>query len=581
MSNEVIKWETPSLLESEKTNPLASTSEETSISEEPDRESIFERLLAVSPEISAVSWSAATYLFGRAPTPEETLFVAEQGTTAFLVQSRRLPEHWRHRARSILGGRYLQGEPLPAALLPDEVPLDLKHWREVLKQHVDSVTESQLPLPDRDGTDEAFEDSYRQALSQPWKIAGWAGAIRSVWTAGGGRPLQEEDEIAIARISSSGLPRGELLRRFLILMSRTNPLFSIPAPSLKRKMDSSQLAQLLPPLDEQRTWPAGGIEVGVPPALWWATALERLLPEFPQKQPAVGPLGALRIEILTPFPVQTLLSDPERVPRLWRRLEQSRLTICAPDMREGPESSPLQIFRKMSTTRDHEIAVFADDVGPDSGWENPLFRIANGYLIPEFAVIADTLKAPIPREGLNERANQWLVQARLKEERSGERLFRAGGYHLVSGEWRSAAYRPVTRALLLAGAHLIEDRGTDVAVCVTLEEEPRGEQDGEWAEWMTALELIAGHCENHPISVWFVSPSNRGENEGLGVEWGPEIRRGWVVQESASLAAVHPRLQREYVDPTDQDHLSSSREEPNAATRTPDPSSSGLGEDDR
>jgi len=580
MSNEVAKWETPTPIESELRRPLASPHPETPAAKEQVRELLFERLLAVSPEVTAVSWSAATYLFGRAPAPAEILFIAEKGTDQFLAQARGLPEHWRHRARSILGDRYLNGDPLPTALLPEEVPLDLNHWREVLEQHLDSMAESHLPLPDRNGRDEAFEISYRKALSQPWKIAGWAGAIRSVWTAGGGRPLREEDEDAISRVSASGLPRGELLRRFLILMSRTNPMFSNP-PYLGREVDWSQLAQLLPPLGAENPWPADGIEAGVPPALWWATALEHSLPEFPQKQPTVGPLGALRIEILTPFPVQNLLNEPARIPRLWRRLEQSRLTICAPDLREAPESSPQEIFREMSVPLEREIAVLSEGVGLDDGRENPRSRVADGYLIPEFGAIAETLNAPIPRGALPERAARWLLEARCDGERPGERLFRAGGYHLVPGEWRSAAYRPVTRALLLAGAHLIEDRGTDVAVSVTLDEEPRGEQDGEWAEWMTALELISGHCENHPISVWFVSPSSSGGSEGLGVEWGPEIRRGWVIQESEPLAAVHPLLQRDYVDPTDQDPLSSPGDEPNRATNTVESSSPAAGEDDR
>ena len=506
------------------------------------------RLELVPHQTIERSWSAAIALYGRAPTPDETIRFHDEGPEAFFDRARTEPEHWRHAARHWLGA-----EQLPEALRLEEVPSDLAGWGAQVRDFAAEPRRDLWPV-EPEAANAAWRVRYEGALSGALRIEGFFNALRSIWTAGAGRPIDDDVNRALREIAASGLPANALLQRFLILVTPAHPLFGERRASA---LLSADWERLLPRLPVDVAWPEGGVELGVAPPLYWATAIERRLPSFPTERPVVGPRGTLRIEVLAPFAVAPLFETPAKIPRLWRRLSESRLWICPPGERSAED-----LFAIAGSTRRGEWGVSAENALPEEA--TAAWRVADGYLLPAFARLAARLGVPAKTAALRPEIATWWSEARGDRGTAAEPLFKAGGYRLVPGEWRSSAYRPVTRALLLAGAQLLESPGTDVVARVVLSETPREGVEGEWAEWWTALELIADRCPEHRFQLWFISPQGEG-SQGVGLEWGPEIRTGWVVEEDRPAEEVHPRLIEEI-------EVAAPRQE------RPDEAAGGLGE---
>jgi len=517
----------------------------------PPRRTIVERVAALPPEAAPLAWRATAFLFGRGPTPAELALLGEEGSGALLAAARRDSEHWRHRARAALvrAGRSL-AEPLPAELLPAETPLDLASWADRVRRLAPGGSEDPLPAPD--GDDSAYAEAFRRALALPARPAnGLGAALRSAWTVGAGRALDPEVEGWIDELALSQVAGEELLHRFLLLAAPAHP-------AVRAGASAEELARWLVPEEGDPPSVAAPVEAAgetapadagardgerVPAELWWAVAVERRLPVPAAAAPRGGPPGRMRLEVLCPFPLRPLLGTPERVPRLWRRLDRSRLGIFARSERSADE-----LHRLASAPAEDEAWVVAE--GSAEGAARTRARVADGFLLPALGDLARRLALHPAREAHSPAIAAWLARAREGKSSAGERLFRAGGYHLVPGEWRAAAYRPATRALLLAGAHLLEHPGAASVVRVVLAEEPREGAEGEWEEWMTALELVAGRLDGHSFSLWLWGPAEGGEGSlALSVEWGPEVRRGWVTEEEHPAEELHPRLATEVAAP--------------------------------
>ena len=473
------------------------------------------------------SWCATGFLFGRAPTPAESLRYAKGGPEKFLKAARDSAEHWRFRAE-----KTAQTTELPDALLPNEVPLDVMVWAKLVRDLAGG--EEALPLPGPEGDDSRYETRFRRALSNRPKIAGLRGSLRSVWTAGAGRPLDPEVEGWIDAMARSEIAPSALITRFALLVTRAHPAVRDPEAS---KLTSSEWDRLLPALRAEDRWPEDGIERGVPPAWYLARALERRLPDLASLEPYAGPKGEIRLEVHAPFEVRPLLATPDRIPRLWRRLASSRLWLCP----ESPAAAQT-VHERAASPRKREVLILAEGEILDPALDRARVRVADGYLLPALSAAAARLRIT-PSEGTpSEEVMEWLAAARGSRGGEGHRLFKTGGYRLVPAEWLSSAYRPATRAILLAGAHALEHPGTDVVVRLRLSEEPRPGVEGEWVEWMTALELVSDGCSPHPFQLWFFSETAGGGSRGVGVEWGPEVRTGWVIEEDRPVEQIHPRL---------------------------------------
>jgi len=473
------------------------------------------RWLLLEPGVLEDAWSVSILLLGRAPSPGEVQRFADGGLDEFLLLARRSPEHWRHRARGTLGR-----EELPAELLPAEAPRDLARWGDRLRRLRAEVGEDQRggwPLPEEDGSDTRYTAAVRARLEEgAIEITDARGALRSLWTAGAGRPLTAQVEDALERIVDRGIPPAVLVRLLAPWISRYHPILEDPAT---HSLKPSDWLRLVPAglADGEAGVPGEGLEAqgSLTPAGHWARLLLARLPALPTPSPIGGPPGRLSIELHAPFDPADLLREPGRIPRLWDRLSHAHLRIGG--VEDGAISDPLG---GGSGRRPGETLILLSEAGSELPLEGEV-RTADGFLLPEIGLLAELLKEPHQRE----------IPALPPEDLADPRfddLLASAGQRLAPGAGATSAYRPLTRGLLIAGAQLGAQPGKDVLLRARLTEAPREEEVGEWVEWISALELVTRRRPSHEVLLLLRGPVAGGGSREISIEWGPQTRAGWV-----------------------------------------------------
>ncbi|MFQ5655884.1 MAG: hypothetical protein ACE5GW_14295, partial [Planctomycetota bacterium] len=457
-------------------------------------------------------------LLCRSPSAGEILRSAGRPAGDLLAEAAGSPEFWRERARSWLKGRGRfpahGGFPLPASLIPLEVPLDRSDWVRMLRAEGERAAPEATrparegaPLPEDDGDDRAYRGWLLRSVEEPPRTPTPAADLRGIWAVLWGRPPGHVEEELLLATLDRGIGWDQLRRPMIsLLLNAPSMPFPGPAPGGVERWVAGSVNLLL------------GREIGVAQTGEIARQIAggnidpRLLLEEcllsagaspapsgsrsgPGRRAAAGPGskaspvsggGMVRIEARCSFPVRALLGTPERIPRLWKRLERSLAEIFPPHA-----ADPEELFRAaLLGAADGTLLILPRlDLLPEEALgEGRDLLLADGFLLAPIRRLVDRIGEPIPSRP-SEEARRWLRERLAvappeipRAPRSSvaapdggqaqpagvpspaEALFRAGGYRLVEGEWLAATYRPATRTLLLARAQLEMEPGRRVVV---------------------------------------------------------------------------------------------------------------------
>ncbi len=329
---------------------------------------------------------------------------------------------------------------------------------------------------------------------------------------------------------------------------------------LGSELDASAVEEIAERLDAGTLRPALVFEECALAAGWCSG--DDAAPPPPRDAAGAHAPPTLRIDLYCNFPVRPLLREPVRLPRLWKRLETALLTIFPVE----PHTLP-SLWQAMLAASRNQEALVASHLGLIGGWlpdgrGEPRALLADGLFVPALRRLTDIVgrtHLEEPPRGSRPWVRQRLAIELVDSASRGEpavaaaQVLQYGGFHLLGAGGEGTVYRPPARTLLLAGAALAHTPDEPMAVLASLAEPPAPNGSGAWDELFATLELLALEQPQRRFDVWLWGRAEGGAAELVRIEWGPDIKRGFVHYSTQPATCYHPRLSRLAPDGSEDD----------------------------
>ncbi|MFN0057018.1 MAG: FHA domain-containing protein [Planctomycetota bacterium] len=504
-------------------------------------------------------------LYGRWPTADELLNSSDLDPSTLARAAPLTVEYWRERARSHLRGRpgyAVNGRfELPAALLPQEIPLDASDWWRTLARLdvTGAVVEvsalalvSRIDAPQSMTPDTFLRSIYSVLFGSAPSFAVATQLERLVcadfpWAMQGAHLV---DALLYAPQMSYPAPAAGAERAWLdsaILLAGSSDL-AVAASGVVDEASREEIARQLArgTFDYRRVLRCLLLQQLAPVAATEAGANRSELS------------APLRFEVLCGFSARDLLRRPKEIPWLWKRLEMASLQIFAP----AEESAATLYATAFANCAGEETVIVSQPASlPHSlhGDCRVADRIwmANGLLYPELTALCAEIgvpRVPAPTPEID----AWLAKS-LGSDREGRgsnrvpsagnevfarEALRTGGFRLAGGDSAAALWRPATCATELARVCAVHLPNSPLSVWTRVEESSAPGVSSDWQDFLVALEIATSTLSQRDFELWLWGEASTGGAEVLRICWGPSVARGWVRQESQPLRALHRGLVR-------------------------------------